>query len=513
MMPTLPFVGRELELAAVRETCAEAGTAIVIAEPGMGKSRLVEELGAQDDSLTVLMAVGASELSRSPYAVFRALAMQASRLLDPRDLGWTDEELETLSPVFPGLHTVDRRAEASTEERRHDLWLALLRYFDELADGVDDPVVVVVEDLHVVDESSLALFAWLSVQPVGIAMIGTTQPNVPYAVARLPMIGLRPLGLRALDALLAQTGTTTIDPATLLDRTGGSPMRLHEWWLDESFGKAGATSDAYLTRLLEGSPDDTIGTLRSMAVFPATLDIRSLESAIETDRAMSQVLQELERLGLVKPQPDRTWAFADEGHRAAVLSSIDDTARRHIERRLLERLGDRFDDRPELLGHAAVIASDLGDRPGRAASLHLAAARYAQAQLSPDTAREHYGSAVELAEIAADDQLLLDARLGLALLLADASDPGTSEALAPVYPLAKRLGDGDSFARAALAAPVAAAHLGLPIAVDHDALAVLRAAAAVVRDPELHARVLLALAERSGDSLPPGEWDLSLIHI
>ncbi len=505
MMPTLPFVGRELELAALRETCAEAGTAIVIAEAGLGKSRLVAELGKQDGSLTLLVAVGASELSNSPYAVFRALAMQASRLLPPRGLGWTDEELDMLSPVFPELRTTGERAEATTAVRRQELWIALLRYFDALAVHAGNRIVVVVEDLHVVDEASLALFAWLSSQPVGMAMIGTTHPNPPGAVTKLPMIGLRPLGMRALDALLRETGTTTIDAATLLERTDGSPLRLHKWWLGQSFGNAGATADAFLARLLDGSSDDAVATLRSMAVFPATMDVHTLESVIETERTMYEVLAELERLGLVKSQRDHTWGFADEDHRAALLSSFDDDLRRSTERRLLERLSDRFDDRPELLGHAAAIATDLNDEPGWAASLHLAAARYAQAQLSPETALTHFRSAVEPAARAGDDDVLLGARLGLALLLADASDPGTSAALAPIYPLAERLGDGDSFARAALAEPVAGAHVGQPISVDQAVTGVLRTAASLVRDPGLHARVLLALAERSGERLPAVE--------
>lgn len=507
-MTMLPFVGRELELAVLRETCADAATAVVVAETGFGKSRLVDELRNElDTDSTFLVAVGASELTQSPYAVFRALALQASRLLDPSRLGWSDAELDSLGPLFAHLGARQGRGDANADDLQQGLWLSLLRYFDALTTHHPKQIVMVIEDLHVVDEPSLALFSWLASQRVGLAVIGTSQPDPPPVVAKLPTIGLRPLGERALASLIERTDTHDLDAQALLELTGGSPQRLHEWWLARSFDARGRNHNLLLDRLTEGCSDASVDVLHVMAVSPAGIDTRTLASVIDRGVSIQEVMNALERRGVVRRADDRTWRFAYSGHRDAILDTLDHPTRTRWERQVLDELRDRLDRHPELLAHAAAISTDLGDDAVEAARLHVAAARYANEQLAPETAAMHFTTAIELATTARADALQLEARLGVALLLAEADDPGTAAALVPVYELAERLGDGDSFARAALAQSLGPADVAMATATDHSVTTRLHTAVDLVIDPRLRARLLVALTARPRRSLDAGRLD------
>ncbi len=506
VMPTLPFVGRQLELASLRETCAEASTAIVVGGAGLGKSRLVAELSSDPD-LICFVGVGAPELQTSPYAVFRTLALQWGRLLDPQSLGWSNNQLQNLGPLFPVLQAGGQSDDHRSEERRQGLWLSLLRYFDALAASQPKPLALIVEDLHAVDDSSLSLFAWLSSQPLDIAMIATSRPEAPGLVAKLPTIGLRPLGLTSVEAIQNETESTSTDAETLLRITGGVPLRLHEWVLEASLGGSTHAHGALLDRVLEGCSSPTVDALRLAAVFPGRIDAYVLALALTVPESHAvDALVDAESRGVVTQNDDGTWSFHHDSYRTSLLESLERQQRRTYERRLLHGLRNELDGRPELLGHLAKIATDLGDSRVEAAELHLAAGQYAIGQLSPLTAREHFGAAVALAESSNPGELTLKSTLALGLVLAALSDTDSSAVLAKVYPLAEAQNDGNSFARAALAEPVGLGHIGVAMMTNHLVVARLRSALSKVTDPGLRARVLAALAVQQHSSLTEHDY-------
>ncbi len=505
-MPTLPFVGRQLELASLRETCAEAGAALVVGGPGLGKSRLIAELAADPDLICVV-GVGAPELQSSPYAVFRTLALQWGRLLDPQSLGWSDNQLQNLGPLFPALLGAGPSDDHSSEERRQGLWLSLVRYFDALVASQSRPLVLVVEDLHAADDSSLSLFAWLSSQPLDIAMIATSRPEAPEPVAKLSTIGLRPLGLTAIEAIQQGTDSTSTDAETLLGLTGGVPLRLHEWVLGASLGGSAHAHGALLERVLEGCDSSTVDALRLAAVFPGRIDAYVLASVLTVSESDAvEALADAETRGVMTQHRDGTWSFHHDSLRTSLLDSLDRQQRRTCERRLVDGLRNELVGRPEMLGHLAAIATDLGDNRVEAAELHVAAGQYAIGQLAPVTAREHFVAAVELAERTNRDDLVLQANLSLGLVLAALSETDAPEVLAKVYPLAEARGDSNSFARAALAEPVGLGHIGVSMVTNHLSVARLRSAGSKAIDPSLRARVLAALAVQQHSSLTEYEY-------
>jgi DNA-binding CsgD family transcriptional regulator/tetratricopeptide (TPR) repeat protein len=255
------FVGRERELEAVLEAAAGAaagrsGVVLVEASSGLGATRLVDEVerrlaeGQPDQTPPVM--VRADELPAwrgSPYAPFR---VALERLLVTR----TDEEAasllgpgaELLLPLLP--RTAARlgardRAPATRELLADRIREAVRGVFGRLAG--DGPVVLVLEDLHVLDAASRSLLAFLA-RTLGdrpILVVGTYQPEAlgrghplrstleaiasgPRPVRRL---SLPPLDRSALRSLIAaHEGAPPSAPVLLLvaERSGGSPLLAEE---------------------------------------------------------------------------------------------------------------------------------------------------------------------------------------------------------------------------------------------------------------------------------------------
>lgn len=162
--PTVsPFVGREAELRRLRDAFRRAAggagtTAVVIGEPGIGKTRLAEELAAA--ARGVGAAVAWIRLPESgavpPYWPVTQIGLQL------RDQG-----------VFARLPTADRDdlRSATTQFTLHERVVQTLL-------GADRPLLMVIDDLQWADADSLRLLAHaagrLSEAPVMVVV--TTRP-------------------------------------------------------------------------------------------------------------------------------------------------------------------------------------------------------------------------------------------------------------------------------------------------------------------------------------------------
>ncbi|HWS33009.1 MAG TPA: AAA family ATPase [Actinoplanes sp.] len=216
------MIGRESELRRLTRLASspEPAVAIIAGEPGIGKTRLVQELLATLPSTTVVL-VGQAEpgsLSR-PYEV----------LLDAVD-GRPEVDEEHLAALTD--------ARRSPVERLHT-GLALL------ADLTGDaPAVIVFEDLHWADSESAALFERIADQRGPRLVIGTYRPDEVtrrqpvagllarmerrHAVAHVRLDRLTPSQTAALLAA-ATGGPAPLRAVTALHhRTGGNPFFLEE---------------------------------------------------------------------------------------------------------------------------------------------------------------------------------------------------------------------------------------------------------------------------------------------
>jgi len=148
------LVGRERELAVLRGALerARGGTAVALAvsgEPGIGKSRLLAELGALGEEAGCLVLSGrAGEFERcEPFGVFRDalddyVGGLEGRLL--RRLG--AEALGELAACLPALSALGHEPPSALESERYRTHRALRALLEALA--VERPLVLLLDDLH-----------------------------------------------------------------------------------------------------------------------------------------------------------------------------------------------------------------------------------------------------------------------------------------------------------------------------------------------------------------------------
>lgn len=238
------FVGREHELQQVSHGLSIPGSVVLIeGEPGVGKSRLVQEFLATRTGEPGVSLVGLCPPFRAPFTL--GPIVSALRASCTGVEGMTLDPLAgALRPLFPewaeGLPPLPEALEDALAERQR-LFSALLQLLAEL--GVS---LLVVEDLHWADEATLEFLLMVSSQPENsIRLLLTYRPDdVPEGsllrrlTSRLPAGTMRqrvPLTsfdvtrTRALMSAMLDGEPVTEEFAHYLqDRTEGLPLAVEE---------------------------------------------------------------------------------------------------------------------------------------------------------------------------------------------------------------------------------------------------------------------------------------------
>jgi DNA-binding CsgD family transcriptional regulator/tetratricopeptide (TPR) repeat protein len=251
--------GRELDVilaAADRAAGGSAGTVLIEGPSGMGATRLIDEALARLSATpsggpapVILRGDGLPTWRGQPYAPFRVVL---ECLLAARGATGATAVLgagaELLLPLVPeaasrfGLPATSLAARERLSDRILEAFRGVVRSL-----SADAPVVVVIEDLHVLDAASRALVAFLA-RTLGERPVLLVASYQPEAVGRgHPLRGtleairsgprppdrieLAPLDRAALRALVADhEGEAPSAPALLLvaERSGGSPLVAEE---------------------------------------------------------------------------------------------------------------------------------------------------------------------------------------------------------------------------------------------------------------------------------------------
>jgi DNA-binding CsgD family transcriptional regulator len=336
------FVGRLRELAAL-EAVAEAAAgdgvaaALVVGDPGSGKSRLLAEATARASVPTRFRVVGYEPERQVPLAsaveLLRGLtsASPAGRRLEALVFDVGAEEGSVLEPVrvFEAAHRALREV---------------------------GPALVLVDDLQWVDDLSLALCHYLvraaeaSGPPLALIAVARPSPSSTSLEASLGQM-LPPerrasieLGPLASDeaVTLVKTLAPTVDEATahaLAEKAGGSPF-----WVEALAQTAGAEADAgrLVTTRLHGASADAGELLALLSVAGRPLALRDCAdlngwNAERTERAA----RELATRGVVV-EAGGTVRLAHDLIRAAAVAEVSNERRLDVTRRLaawLERIG------------------------------------------------------------------------------------------------------------------------------------------------------------------------------
>jgi class 3 adenylate cyclase/tetratricopeptide (TPR) repeat protein len=259
--PRTPFVGREEDLGVLQQTLLRSirdpGVQLVTitGEPGVGKTRLVAEFQAWVDDRPELVFwrqgrclpygdgiafwalgevvkahAGILESDGPPEAAAK-LAATVDGLAEEADRDWIRTRLEPLVGLeAPGSRSTDRTESFAA-------WRAFLE-----AIAAENPLVLVLEDLHWADETMLEfvddLVDWAS--GVALTVICTARPELFAShpgwgggKRNSATLGLAPLSgedtARLISALLDRAVLPAETQSLLMERAGGNPLYAEEF--------------------------------------------------------------------------------------------------------------------------------------------------------------------------------------------------------------------------------------------------------------------------------------------
>ncbi|MFL5964198.1 MAG: ATP-binding protein [Gaiellaceae bacterium] len=523
----------------------------LVGVPGIGKSRLVWELFRQvdDDSElaywrqgralaygggpggavaeAVRAHLGGVE-SDAPADVERKLAdaVAALPVAEQERVGL----VRRLAPLL-GIGTED----ASSRDEAFSSWR---RFFEGLAE--QRPLVLVLEDLHWADDSTLDFVDYLADWATGVPMlvVATARPELlerrpTWGGGRLNAhtLSLAPLDERATAELLARLlDSPVIDAevqAQLLQQSGGNPLYTEEFarMLGEGAVEIPDSVQGIIAARLDLLEQREKELLHDAAVLGKVFwrdGVRALGAEADLDDALQRLVRKefVRRERGTSIAGDVEYAFRHGLVRDVAYGQIPRGARVEKHRRAAEWIAGSSAPRPDLVAHHYSEALELARSAGSETSELAASARRALRDAGdrarsvgalPDAA-DLYRRALELWP---EDDERPDLLLSLALTAADVSREGATGWLEEAIALFTRRGDHASVSRAELARATLEWTIGNGIAThEHLQRAVDMAErsgseVALATALSMQAR-LLGLAGRGDESVAAAEQALAL---
>ncbi|MFA9446066.1 BTAD domain-containing putative transcriptional regulator [Egicoccus sp. AB-alg6-2] len=430
----LPLAGRDREreqgVAVLEQALAgRGGLVLVEADPGHGKSRLLAEL--VDDGLwrgfRTLQAVCRGPELAGPYAAVRQLLepvltpLRVEQLRHRVEPVWLGVVAQLLPSVAQALPPEQRQVPAvRSDEAAQRLRHALARTMAALA-GLD-PLLVVVDDLHWADDSSLQVLVDVAAQAPehGLALLlgyrgeeARARPAVWDAVRDLDRrvrpvrIVLAPLDPEAVADVVRAVGRARGTEAELAARlhreTGGNPLFVVETLrmlteADERGGSDPAGGDRDIGALplpatirdlvldrLDGLSTEQRNVVDLAAVGGDGTDLDSLVAACDLPRlTVADATASLVGRALLCERDDG-FGLQHEQIRRVVLEAMPAAARRALHRRFGDALEHHHPRAVDRLAHHFVAAGDH-----RKAVHYLRAAGRQAAGVHAYTAAEEY---------------------------------------------------------------------------------------------------------------------------
>ena len=332
-----PLVGRDAELAALTALWQDARRgrlriALLIGEPGIGKARLMREIGrrASPDAVVHVLAARPESAAR-PFAPFAAWLAAAAGIRDEdaptqrghRLRGWlagvvddirADALGAALSDLIDGGDADAPAQGACVMDSVRQRWSdALVELFGRIA--AQRTPVICCDNAQWADTSTLELLPRLC-RGAGLVMVSVRPEGIPPGLPTdvTPLV-LRPLDEDASRAIVgAQCGDTVLPEAQLrelMQRGGGNPLFIEQLVRSAQRRSAGAELPPTLFDLVQAQLE-RIGTLKPLLQAAALLGQRFPArwlSRLVDSPDLSIDLEHACRSGLIEACEDGAYRF------------------------------------------------------------------------------------------------------------------------------------------------------------------------------------------------------------
>ena len=370
------LIGRNAELAGLADLLEQsaggkAGIALVAGEPGLGKTRLCTDLAKLAESRGFATAWGRCFDGEGAPAywpwvqVIRAcLSLTGTAIMSSVSPSRESE----LAHLLPELREYGGHAERpESDGARFRLFEEMARFLSAVS--TERPLVVIVDDLHNADSSSLLFFEFLARQgflgPSRVCLAGTYRdpaaagrPWFPGFVGRVERqvslrLALRPLAAGDARDLLRRAAGGPLPPDTedaVIEECGGNPLLLSECARiiddgDEDAGEAGGVPSA----LARGIPEILALRLRRVsplcqrllevaAVAGEEFALSALDALEEPPAVRFEALTEAERARIVESREDGRFAFRHQLIRERLYGQMTATERYVLHQKVGEAL-------------------------------------------------------------------------------------------------------------------------------------------------------------------------------
>jgi class 3 adenylate cyclase len=484
------FVGRERELAQIRETVDAAlegagGLLLVVGEPGIGKTRTSEELAtyAQVSGARVYWGRCREDEGAPAYWPWVQAIRGYVRDADPVAMAWQmgagAAEVAQIVPEVSERLDVAPAGPSESEEARFRLFDSVTSFL--LAAARDRPMVVVLDDLHWADETSLLLLKHLAseIGSSGLLVVGTYRDielGRHHPLARVlgelggTRIALDGFSVPAIARYVEMTSGAAPPPGlaeAVHAQTDGNPFFVGE--VVRLLASEGRLSDPsswrgqipqgvreVVGRRLDRLSKQANEGLKVAAVIGREFDGEVLAKVkdVPAEKMMPGARQAIaERL--VTDRGGGRFSFAHALVRDTLYDEISPAQRAQLHERtalVLEELHGEDPSRLGELAHHFLSAAPRGD-PDKAIGYAERAAEQAMEQLAYEEASEFYERALEVLELSDEPDERRRLALALAMGGAEACASQVSDARAAfgrAAESARALGDAGGLVGAAI---------------------------------------------------------------
>jgi serine/threonine protein kinase len=356
-----PFIGRAKEFAEIQQrlnaaVAGECQFVVVAGEPGIGKTRLLDELENLAKARQILVLHGQStEQDRSfPYLGFCEVIQEYFRLKESASSSLPDfsDLAADLVSLFPTLNEVSHirsaatgdpklsRAGSAGPENRTEIFELLARALTRIAGG--KPLVLILEDLHGAEVSLEALqYIVRRLGPTPSLILGSyrsTEVDARHPLTRMldSFRGNRRFSSLALGPFSASEHRSLLETLVggpqisdslarrLYDGSEGNPFFTKElvrslldsgaiardasgaWSLSREAGLAAdalpATIQEAVEKRIQGLPDDLKEVLSIASVVGKSFGARELEALAEGKGDVEDALDRLVQQGLIEEE-------------------------------------------------------------------------------------------------------------------------------------------------------------------------------------------------------------------